>query len=220
MYKHKIAKPDNVSHSDWANYLGEHFNKPGMRVLEIGSRVVTGANHRNTFNNADYVGFDFHKGENVDIVGDAHKLRTYFSSDETFDLIFSSAVFEHLHMPWVVAEEIDKMINIGGCVFIETHFSFSSHERPWHFFQFSEMALRALFSDAMGYELIDSGLSNPMFGFFSHFSDKYLRYAPIPELYCHSEILVRKVRENKNFDWRTVEIDGIVEGTRYPLKNR
>jgi hypothetical protein len=217
VYKHKISQPDNVSHSAYVDYLSEHFNKPGFRVLEIGSRVVTGANFRDKFDKANYVGFDFHDGENVDIVGDAHKLSTYFTSDEKFDLIFSSAVFEHLHMPWIVAEEITKILKIGGCVFTETHFSFASHERPWHFFQFSDMALRALFSDAMGYELIDSGLSNPMFGFFAHSSDRYLRYKPIRELYCHSEILVKKVKENKDFDWRTVDIDGIVEGTRYPL---
>lgn len=175
-YKHKISQPDNVSHAAWVNYLSDHFNKPGVRVLEIGSRVVTGSNFRNKFDKANYVGFDFHDGENVDIVGDAHKLSTYFSNEEKFDLIFSSAVFEHLHMPWVAAEEINKLIRIGGCVFIETHFSFSSHERPWHFFQFSDMALRALFSEAMGYELIDSGLSNPMLGYYTHSSDKYLQY--------------------------------------------
>jgi hypothetical protein len=220
VYKHKILQPENVSHATWVDYLSENFNKPGVRVLEIGSRVVTGANFRNKFDKADYIGFDFHDGENVDIVGDAHKLSSYFSKGEKFDLIFSSAVFEHLHMPWVVAEEINKMLRIGGCVFIETHFSFSSHERPWNFFQFSDMALRALFSDAMGYDLIDSGLSNPMFGFFGHSSDRYLRYGPIPELYCHSEILVKKVKDVQDFDWRTVDIDGIVEGSRYPLNNR
>ena len=218
-YKHTIPQPVKVSHSKWVDYLSQNFNKPGVRVLEIGSRVVTGSNYRDKFEKAKYVGFDFHHGENVDIVGDAHKLSGYFSSKERFDLIFSSAVFEHLHMPWVVAEEINKILNIGGCVFIETHFSFASHERPWHFFQFSDKALRSLFSNAMGYKLIDSGLSNPMFGFFAHSSDKYLRYKPITELYCHSEILVKKVNEVKEFDWRTVDIDEIVEGTRYPLHN-
>ena len=57
---------------------------------------------------ASYVGFDFYPGENVDVVGDAHKLSSYFGHDEKFDLIFSSAVFEHLHMPWIVAQEIQK----------------------------------------------------------------------------------------------------------------
>ena len=59
-------------------------------------------------------------------------------------------------MPWLVAAEIAKLLKIGGIVFVETHFSFSSHERPWHFFQFSDMALRALFSPALGFECIEA----------------------------------------------------------------
>lgn len=185
--------------------------------MEIGSRNVTGANLRNRFSNADYVGFDFYAGENVDVVGDAHKLSHYFVGQDKFDLIFSSAVFEHLHMPWVAALEIQKMLKVGGFVFIETHFSFSSHERPWHFFQFSDMGLRALFNDSMGFDLIDGGMSNPISGYFSHDADGYLRYSPVPELYCHSEILCRKRSEIEGFEWGSVDIDDIVEGTRYPM---
>jgi SAM-dependent methyltransferase len=216
----KTAPPEKVSHSEWVEYLSENFNKPGLRILEVGSRVVTGSNFRDKFDKAEYVGFDFHDGDNVDVVGDAHKLSSYFAANDRFDLIFSSSVFEHLHMPWVVTEEINKLLKVGGYVFIETHFSYGSHERPWHFFQFSDMGLRALFSDAMGYELIDCGLSNPMVGYFSHASDAYLLFGIISELYCHSEILVRKTYEIENFDWRKIDIDGIVEGTRYPLNNK
>lgn len=197
-------------------FLSTQFNKPNLRILEIGSRNVTGANPRHLFDKADYVGFDFYSGENVDVVGDAHKLSTYFE-DPQFDLIFSSAVFEHLHMPWVVATEIEKLLKVGGYVFIETHFSHSSHERPWHFFQFSDMGLRALFNDAMGFDLIESGMSNPIFGYFDYKSDAYLRYGPVTELYCHSEILCRKRQSSKEFSWDKVTMDSIVEGTRYPI---
>lgn len=151
-WMNKISPPENVSHSDWVDFLSKSFNKKGLRILELGSRNVTGANLRSKFSVADYVGFDFYAGENVDVVGDAHKLSSYFNGQEKFDLIFSSAVFEHLHMPWVAALEIQKMLKIGGFVFIETHFSFSSHERPWHFFQFSDMGLRALFNDSLGFD--------------------------------------------------------------------
>jgi len=186
-------------------------------VLEIGSRNVTGSNLRNRFSNADYVGFDFYAGENVDVVGDAHKLSTYFAGQEKFDLIFSSAVFEHLFMPWIAALEIQKLLKVGGHVFTETHFSFASHERPWHFFQFSDMGLRALFNDSLGFDLIESGMSNPVSGYFAHNADGYLRYSPVTELYCHSEILCRKRCDIEGFEWSNVSIDGIVEGTRYPL---
>lgn len=213
----QISKPDNVSHEHWVDYLSSNFNKPGYRVLELGSRNVTGTNLRNKFSNADYVGFDFYSGENVDVVGDAHKLSSYFSKKEKFDLIFSSAVFEHLHMPWVAAIEIQKLLKVGGYVFIETHFSFSSHERPWHFFQFSDMGLRALFNESLGFDLVDSGMSNPISGYFAHNADEYLRYTPVAELYCHSEIFCKKRCEVDFFDWNNVVIDSVVEGTRYPL---
>ena len=214
--KSHIDEPIYVSHDKWADFLEAHFNKSGMRILEIGSRNVTGSNLRSRFNQATYVGFDFYSGENVDIVGDPHQLSSYFEGQEPFDLIFSSAVFEHLHMPWVAAQEIQKLLKVGGYVFIETHFSFSSHERPWHFFQFSDKGLRSLFNSALGFDLIDSGMSNPMAGFFGPRASKYLRFSPIIELYCHSEILCRKRCELSNFAWDQVGMDDIVEGARYP----
>lgn len=213
----RVPAPKNVSHSDWLGFLANSYNKKGLRILEVGSRNVTGNNYRDIFSNADYIGFDFYEGENVDIVGDVHRLSSYFIEQEKFDLVFSTAVFEHLHMPWVAATEIQKILKVGGIVFIETHFSFSSHERPWHFFQFSDMGLRALFNDSLGFDLIDSGMSNPISGYFSHSADSYLRYLPVTELYCHSEILCRKRCEINEFEWDRVGIDGVVDGTRYPL---
>ena len=215
----RISYPENVSHSDWVDFLVEHFNKKNVRILEIGSRNVTGTNLRLKFSQANYVGFDFYAGENVDIVGDAHKLSSYFDDHTKFDLIFSSAVFEHLYMPWVVAIEIQKMLKVGGFVFIETHFSFSSHERPWNFFQFSDVGLRVLFNDSLGFDLIDSGMSNPISGHFNHNASRYLRYLPVLDLYCHSEILCKKRCEVSNFEWGQVSMNGVVGEARYPMAN-
>lgn len=108
------------------------------------------------------------------------------------------------------------MLKLGGYIFVETHFSFSAHERPWNFFQFSDKGLRALFNSGMGFDLIDSGMSNPMNGVFADKSDPYLRGKAIGELYCHSEILCRKTRDVTAFSWSTVEVDDIVDNTRYP----
>ena len=166
-----------VSHGRWQDYLYEHGNKPGLRILEVGSREVTGRSvARSKFSSAVYVGFDYYSGQNVDVVGDAHKLSTYFGPDEKFDIIYSSATFEHFAMPWVVATEMSKLLKVGGLVFVETHFSYGSHERPWHFFQFSDMALRVLFSKSLGFECIEAGMSNPMVGRFSSLADRYLRF--------------------------------------------
>jgi SAM-dependent methyltransferase len=212
----EVEPPPSVCHSRWPATLRERFNRPGMRVLEIGSRNVTGSNFRSSFSEAHYVGFDLYPGENVDIVGDAHRLSAYFAPHERFDLIFSSAVFEHLYMPWIVVEQIARLLDVGGHVFVETHFSFSAHGRPWNFFQFSDMGLRALFNPALGFEVIEAGMSDPIAGYFTQRAAPYLRYGPVRQLYCHSEILCRKTREVSDFRWSTLGADEVAAGTRYP----
>jgi SAM-dependent methyltransferase len=213
----EVHAPKKVGHTQWAEYIYEIGNKPGMRILEVGSREVTKASDaRYKLSKAEYVGFDYYPGHNVDVVGDAHKLSSYFNEGEQFDIIYSSACFEHFAMPWLVAPEIAKMLKVGGIVFIETHFSHSAHERPWNFFQFSDMALKTLFSPALGFECIDVGMSNPIVGRFSSLADKYLRYKPVTGLYCHSEYLGKKIREVKNFDWATLDLDEVVGDTKYP----
>jgi SAM-dependent methyltransferase len=212
-----VPMPKLVSHQKWQKYLYEIGNKPGLRVLEIGSREVTGTSHaRKAFANAEYVGFDYYPGDNVNIVGDAHRLSTYFEGEEPFDIVYSSACFEHFAMPWIVATEIAKVLKVGGFLFVETHFSFSSHERPWHFFQFSDMALRVLFSEALGFECVDAGMSNPIVGRFSSLADSYLKNKPINGLYCHSEYLGKKIRDVKNFEWAQIDLASIVGETKYP----
>ena len=199
------------------NYMGDNYNKEGMRVLEVGSREVTGSSQaRKIFDKAEYIGFDYYPGKNVDVVGDAHKLSEYFKNDEKFDLIFSFACFEHFAMPWIVAPEIAKILKVGGTLFVETHFSFSSHERPWHFFQFSDMALKVLFSKDLGFECIEAGMSNPMVGRFSTLAEEYLRNVPITGLYCHSGYLGKKIRDVENFNWDDVSLDSVVGNTKYP----
>lgn len=216
-----VPAPKLVGHQQWLNYLCEIGNRPGMRVLEIGSREVTGiSNARKAFNKAQYIGFDYYPGENVDVVGDAHRLSSYFKQEDKFDIVFSSSCFEHFAMPWVVAAEIAKVLKVGGFVFVETHFSFSSHERPWHFFQFSDMALRVLFSEALGFEYVDAGMSNPIVGRFSSLAAPYLRNKPVDSLYCHSEYLGRKTRDVENFRWEDTDLTSVVGGTKYPIGNR
>ena len=220
MFLHNDVPLANLSHhKKWMPYVAEFGNKKGMKVLEIGSRWVTGDYFKPYFSEAEYTGFDFYPGKNVDVVGDAHKLSTYFSNKEKFDVIFSSAVFEHFAMPWIVAVEISKLLKTGGMIYIETHFSFSSHERPWHFFQFSDMGLRVLFSSALGFECIEAGMSNPIVGRFSSLADDYLKNKPIPGLYCHSSYLGKKVNDVGNFDWQEININDVIGETKYPEPN-
>jgi ubiquinone/menaquinone biosynthesis C-methylase UbiE len=206
-----------IGHTQWKKFLYKTGNQPGMKILEVGSREVTGkSDARAKFDLASYTGFDFYPGHNVDVVGDAHKLSSYFDPGTQFDMIYSAACFEHFAMPWLVSAEIVKLLKPGGLVFVETHFSYSSHERPWHFFQFSDMAMRILFPPAMGIECVEAGFSNPIVGRFSSLADKYLRNKPVPGLYCHVEFLGKKVREVTDFNWAKADPDQIYGNTLYP----
>lgn len=79
----------------------------GPKVLEIGSRNVSNVTRKDLFPNASkYVGFDVLDGENVDVVGDAHQLSEYVA-ENSFDIVYSVSVFEHLMFPWKAALEIN-----------------------------------------------------------------------------------------------------------------
>lgn len=212
-----IKQPIHVGHSKWLDYLVELGNKEGMRILEVGSREVTGISYARTkFDKAEYIGFDYYPGSNVDVVGDVHQLSSYFKPEDKFDIIFTSACFEHFAMPWIASVEIAEMLKVGGIVMVETHFSFGAHELPWNFFQFSDEGLRALFPESLGIECLDLGMSNPIVGRFSSKADSYLQNRPIRGLYCHSEFLGKKVKEVNNFDWKTLVLKDVVGETEYP----
>ena len=213
-----VVHDDKIKHGKWIDYLITLCDKPGMQVLEVGSRNVTGDLFRDKFHYATYTGFDYYEGENVDVVGDAHQLSKYF--DDKFDLIFSSAVFEHLAMPWIASIEMIKLLKNGGYVFIETHYSYSSHERPWHFFQFSENALDVLFPEKFGMRCIRKGCSNLIEGKFSIDASEYLQGKRVDGLYCHSEYLGQKVNEvdNGKLDWSRILLEDVKRGTEYPKR--
>ncbi|MGB6868215.1 MAG: methyltransferase domain-containing protein [Acidobacteriaceae bacterium] len=186
-----------------------------LSVLEIGSREVTGpSSARETFRNHRYTGFDYYPGRNVDVVGDAHRLSSYFS--ERFDLVFSQACFEHFAMPWIVSQEIAKTLKVGGYLYIATHFSYATHERPWNFFQFSDMGLRVLFPEALGFECIAASMSDPIVGRVSALAHESIRYQPIRGLYCGSEYFGRKARDVEDFAWGRMEVTNLAGGTVYP----
>lgn len=200
----------------WA-YLAEHANYDGCEFLEIGAREVTGPSViRKYIPRANYRGMDIHPGPNVDIVADAHRLSEHIEA-ESLDFIFSTAVFEHLAMPWVVVEEIARALKVGGQVAITTHFSHSEHEYPWHFFQFNELGLRALFCEELGFEVLDAGMENPIVGRFSIDAMKGKIGDPVYSLYVHSTVLARKVRrvDLETWDWRDC-LQRIVRESMYP----
>jgi hypothetical protein len=63
-------------------------------------------------------------------------------------------------------------------------------------------------------------MSNPIFGRFSRFADKDLRYQFVPGLYCFIANIKNKVSEVTSFDWSQLDLNDVVSGTTYPLPRK
>lgn len=61
-------------------------------------------------------------------------------------------------------------------------------------------------------------MCNPIIGRFASGADRYLRYSRVPQLYCHSDFLGRKVADVPDFDWKSVRLEDAVGSTRYPAQ--
>ncbi|MFA5162713.1 MAG: methyltransferase domain-containing protein [Elusimicrobiales bacterium] len=129
---------------------------PDAKILEVGSRNVTGETHkrRNCFHNqAGYTGFDVLAGENVDIVGDAHELSSYFSAN-SYDAVMASSVFEHLLMPWKVVLEMNIVLKKGGYLYISVPSIWPPHELPCDFWRYLPNSFDGLLNKYTGFKIL------------------------------------------------------------------
>ncbi|WP_052344954.1 methyltransferase domain-containing protein [Planktothrix rubescens] len=199
------------------NQFMQLVNQNYLNVLEIGSRIVSpgSVSQRSLFPNAQsYTGFDYYPDSNTDVVGDAHKLSQYFNN-QRFDGIFSLSVLEHLAMPWIVAREISKILEVGGYTFHHTHFTWPTHELPWDFWRFCDTGLKALFSPALGFEVIQAAYHEPMRLHFDRLQSGQESFPTYP-VFGGVVILAKKVREVNydKFRW-DVTLDDILEPESY-----
>ncbi len=147
--------------------------QPGALLLDVGGRARSGIDYSLDFPSAHCTVFDINPGDNVQVVGDAHRLSQYFGAETRFDFVQSISVFEHLAQPWVVVAEINQVMKPGGLLFISSHQTIGMHDIPWDFWRFSDRAYHALLNEDSGFEVLAAELHEPAF--------------IIPHLYIHSD---------------------------------
>lgn len=200
----------------------DHVNQQGSSVLEIGSRLVSpgAVSYRKSFkDHVVYTGFDYHPDANTDVVGDAHRLSSYFSEGKKFDAIFSNVVLEHVTYPWQVALEINKMLPIGGVTYHCVPFTVPLHEMPWDFWRFTHQGLKSLFSPATGFECIKANLEMPCYVHPSPLSAPEIQ-TPMIESWMSACIFARKVADVDvdRFRWDAGALDAMPNEGVYPFR--
>jgi SAM-dependent methyltransferase len=149
-------------------YAKQYFH-PHMRVLEIGPDAFP-STHQKIFNDPTIT------WDTIDIL-DNPKLTYRQTSDysfpiqpDTYDVVLSSNVLEHVRKSWVWMKEVARVTKPGGHVITVTPVSWPFHEAPVDCWRTYPDGLRALHDEA--------GLTTVMATFDSLEGPPFKRYLP------------------------------------------
>lgn len=138
----KFANPEftrlrNLLIFEWMNK-----NAQGKRVLNLGSGI--GRFDKYLSKDLSILNLDIDPSvPRLDVVADAHWLPFKI---ESFDIVYSIAVLEHVKKPWVVADEIYRVLRPGGYIVVELPFlNVIHHEHDY--FRFTDKGIRSLFDE-------------------------------------------------------------------------
>jgi SAM-dependent methyltransferase len=122
--------------------------KPGDWVLDAGSGDGRWRDHLPR--DIHYVGFDLGVGDKdvdyshldakVDLV--ALPVR-----NACFDAIISIQVLEHMRKPWIVLDEMSRVLKPGGTLFLSCPQGEPQHQVPYDFFRYTPFGLRSLLEE-------------------------------------------------------------------------
>ncbi len=119
--------------------------------LEIGSRNYGNTqNLRSLFPGASYVGADMSAGENVDCVVDfTAEFREVDArlGHRRFGTIFCFSVMEHCTQPFVMADNLTRLLRPGGHILLSVPFAWKFHGYPSDYWRFTHEGVRLLFPD-------------------------------------------------------------------------
>ena len=122
------------------------------KILIIGGGAI-GSGVKQLYDDPDIevTGIDVYGSCNTKLIADAHRLP--FKA-ESFDGVWIQAVLEHVLEPWMVAEEIHRVLKPAGIVYADTPFMQQVHEEAYDFTRFTRSGHRWLFRK---FEQIDAG---------------------------------------------------------------
>jgi len=111
-----------------------------MKFLDIGARDGIKSNLAKGY---DYYAIDIIPRSKDILFGDICSCPQI--SDNTYDVVFSMDVLEHVERPWDAAKECIRITKPGGLIIHRTLFSYRYHPIPQDFWRFTAQGLEQLF---------------------------------------------------------------------------
>ena len=138
--------------------------------------------YKSLFTNCkSYTGVDFenighsHSNEQIDFFYDG---KTLPFSNESFDSVLASEVFEHIFNLEDILKELNRVLRVNGKMLVTCPFVWNEHEVPHDYARYTQFALKYLFEKS-GFEVIEIDKSG----------DFYMTLHQLKMVYLSNELL-------------------------------
>lgn len=154
--RHLVGAENAVSVGGVPSFIGEAtllgpvsahpYNQSALRLLSAveasgGMALDCGAGRRD-YLSEHLVQIDVMPYPNIDVLCDAQSLPF---ADDSFDLVLSFAVLEHVPNPFLAASEMMRVLKPGGIIYVDAPQIVTEHGYPSHYFNVTRFGLRKLF---------------------------------------------------------------------------
>jgi SAM-dependent methyltransferase len=125
-------------------------------IIDVGSYDVNGTYRNDIPPKWKYKGVDIKEGPNVDIVmSDPKKIPI---DDNFSDIVISGQCIEHCRTPWILVEEMSRILKKDGLCFITAPATWWEHRFPIDCFRYYPDGMRSLMEEA-GLTVLDTYVS-------------------------------------------------------------
>jgi len=187
-----------INETESANEWGENSDinkliKGNDLILNIGAGY-----RKNTdryFSLPNVINTEIFNYPTTDIICDGDNLPF---KDNSFDVILSLAVLEHVKNPWIHADEMIRVLKPGGIVYADVPFLQPYHGYPHHYYNMTTAGLQNLFEKKI--KIIKHCIepwSKPVFTL-TWFLEKYCEFLDEDSRRKFKELTVSEILENGN----------------------
>lgn len=151
----KIESTENVSENEYDSLAVNYINR-----FKDGLILDCGAGRRKKYYE-NVVNYEIVPYPSTDVLGVAER---FPFKDNTFDVVFSFAVLEHVKEPFACAAETVRVLKPGGILYCQVPFLQPFHGYPHHYYNMTQLGLWNLFSQHMDIQQLDVlNFSQPIF---------------------------------------------------------
>ncbi len=193
-YQHEAELHIRESYDPWVHRVILQSLLDDQIVLDIGAGNMA-------LDDPNIIRMDVMMSPYVDLVADVHHLPFL---PESIDYIFSLAVFEHLHNPFLAAQEIFNTLKDGGYIYHECNFLFAYHGYPHHYFNASLQGMEQVFEKFVPLRKGVAPYQMPSFALEMNLYS-FLRHSRIEE-FEHGSQLAAQIRAVLNHNLREFDI--------------